>query len=789
MQSVSPSFPTRLMQRTRDALPAGVLWTSLLVFFLTLALAKSTVTAEWVGGIEVVPLVALTGAILMGLLALAPIPWGVGVAIGMAVGPVVAGFAAWPALHATHPSDALGLGLLQAWWLRVQDGTAVADGAFDLYLISWLMWVTGGWLAWCVLRWRRPLLGLVPGAAAFATNLLNFPRDQNGYVLAILVLTLALLLWTNYTASIANATRARVKLTGDARWDFWESGLVAMAALIVVAIMLPPLSTVDRSLDMESSAFTNWAQLLQTLSHPGQSGTTGVGNGTTGFSTDILLNPLLKRNKSIVFTYTEQGTFGAPYYFRGVNDTLLVNGAWRYSQVGQFNEVIPKSTVPKFAEDYAKLDVAAFKVNMSAPPTGNSDVLFYPGRLYHASRDSLATESLVTQATTSGALMNIDRLSSVLPSPRTSRGTYGVTVEYSAATTADLQSAGTSYPDWVSAYTGIPGYFGPPSKFGGQPLYRPKDVLDRIHNKALEVVQAAGAQNPYDAAAAIEAYLRSNVFTYTLEPPRAPEDVDPLDYFLFTSHAGYCEFFATAMGDMLRSLGIPTRLVSGFGPGTYDTIVNGYIVRSEDAHNWVEVYFPTYGWIEFEPTRDTGGAYNTIPRGASGLNTCQRDLGCDTPREGGSTGGAPLPAGRGATATDPGGTAGGGFSFRVPDPSTLTKIVATVIALLLVMFAAVARYLRPRTVMGVWRRTLVLARFAGADQRVGETPFELGRRLARNFPEASEPMRSLINGFVVAAYAPADVAGTARASVMEAWSALRPLLLRRAFTRIRPVHS
>jgi len=363
-------------------------------------------------------------------------------------------------------------------------------------------------------------------------------------------------------------------------------------------------------------------------------------------------------------------------------------------------------------------------------------------------------------------------------SPRTSRGTYGVTVEYSAATTADLQSAGSFYPAWVSAYRQLPSN------------YRAPDVLDRIHKKALEIVQAAGAQNEYDAAAAIEAYLRSTVFTYTLEPLVAPPGVDPLDYFLFTSHQGYCEFFATAMGDMLRSLGIPTRLVSGFGPGTYETTVNAYVVRSEDAHNWVEVYFPTYGWIEFEPTRDTSGAYNTIPRGASGLNTCQRDLGCDTPGGGGSTGAAPLPAGRGATANDTGGTAGGGgFSFRFPDPSTLTKIVAIVIALLLVMFAAVARYLRPRTVMGVWRRTLVLARLAGADQRIGETPFELGRRLARTFPEASEPMRSLANGFVVAAYAPADVAGSARASVLEAWSALRPLLLRRAFTRIRPART
>jgi transglutaminase-like putative cysteine protease len=661
----------------------------------------------------------------------------------------------------------------------LQDGTngAIADSSFDLFLISWLMWVTGGWLAWCVLRWRKPLLGMVPGAAAFATNLLNFPRDQNGYVLTILVLTLALLLWTNYTGSIANATRARVKLTGDARWDFWESGLVAMAALIVVAIMLPPLSTVDHSVDMESSAFTSWAQLLQTLSHPGQSGNaTGAGVGTTGFSSDILLNPSLKRTRAIVFTYTEQGTYADPYYFRGVDDTLLTAGAWRYAEVGQFHAAIPKSTVPQYAEDYAKMDVAAFKVNMTAPPNGFGDILFYPGRLYHVNRDSLATESLVVPATASGALMNIDRLSSV--APRTSRGGYGVTVEYSAATTADLQAAGSAYPDWVSAYTQIPNN------------YRSPEVLDRIHNLALGIVKAAGAQNEYDAAAAIEAYLRSNVFTYTLEPQRAPAGVDPLDYFLFTSHQGYCEFFATAMGDMLRSLGIPTRLVSGFGPGTYDAAASAYVVRADDAHSWVEAYFPTYGWIQFEPTRDTSGVYSTIPRGASGTNICQRDLGCTTPG-GDSTGGVlPVQAGKGAAGGDvPGTGSGGGFSFRIPDPSTLTKIVAIIIALLLVVFAATARYLRPRTVMGVWRRTLVLARLAGADQRSGETPFELGRRLARSFPEASEPMRSLTNGFVVAAYAPVDVAGSARASVMEAWSALRPLLLRRVFARMRPVQT
>jgi hypothetical protein len=710
----------------------------------------------------------------MGLLAVLPIPWGVGVAIGMVAGPIAAGFAAGPALHAGHTGDPAGLGLLNVWWGRALDGSAIADSSFDLYLISWLMWVTGGWLAWCVLRWRRPLLGLVPGAAAFATNLLNFPRDQNGYVLAVLVLTLALLLWTNYTSSIDNATRAHVKLTGDARWDFWESGLVAMAALIVLAIMLPPISTVDRTVDMESSAFTSWAQLLETLSHPGSFGAAGTTGGTTGFSPDVLLNTSLKRTHDPVFTYTLQGDFVGPHYFRGVNETLLFHGAWRYQETGGLKESIQKGQLAPFGEDYSKLGVTLFNIRMLSPPGGNADILFYPGRLFHVDRETIATEALVPPPV-GGPIVNIDRLSTI--NPRSSRGTYAVTVEYSTATDADLQAAGTAYPDWARAYMSLP--------TNG---YRDPAVIERIHQLALQVVQDAGATNPYDAAVAIETYLRSDRFTYTLTPPKAPDGQDPLAYFLFNSHRGYCEFFATAMGDMLRSLGIPSRLVSGFGPGMLDTTTNSFVVRSEDAHTWVEVYFPKYGWIEFEPTNDH--FYEPIPRGVSGSNICLRDNLCSDPTGGsgsatvgGTPSARPVNEPNGPSST----SGGGGLGIRIPDPSTLTKIVGVVVALLLILFAAVARYLRPRSVMGVWRRTLMLTRLAGADQRTGETPFEMGRRLSLSFPEATEPMRSLASGFVVAAYAPPDEARTARASVMDAWSGLRPLLLRRVFARFRPI--
>ncbi len=110
----------------------------------------------------------------------------------------------------------------------------------------------------------------------------------------------------------------------------------------------------------------------------------------------------------------------------------------------------------------------------------------------------------------------------------------------------------------------------------------------------------ARAATPYDKAAAIETYLR-RTYGYTLDLSGPPPE-DPLAHFLFERRAGHCEYFATAMTVMLRSLGVPARYVNGFLPGEYNDVGGDYIVRSRDAHSWVEVFFPEYGWIPFDPT-------------------------------------------------------------------------------------------------------------------------------------------------------------------------------------------
>jgi len=122
----------------------------------------------------------------------------------------------------------------------------------------------------------------------------------------------------------------------------------------------------------------------------------------------------------------------------------------------------------------------------------------------------------------------------------------------------------------------------------------------------------AAAATTYDRAIAIEHHLRTQ-YAYTLRLPSTPQR-DPVAYFLFERKAGHCEYFASSMALMLRTLGIPARVVNGFRSGEFNSVTGSYIVRARDAHSWVEAYFPRYGWITFDPTpagaAATPGAWN-----------------------------------------------------------------------------------------------------------------------------------------------------------------------------------
>jgi len=129
--------------------------------------------------------------------------------------------------------------------------------------------------------------------------------------------------------------------------------------------------------------------------------------------------------------------------------------------------------------------------------------------------------------------------------------------------------------------------------------YQRPQISERVINLTREITKSA--KSDIDKVILLENYLQKN-YIYNLDTPEFPENVESIDYFLFERKEGYCEHFATSLAIMTRILNIPTRLATGFTSGKYNYVTGYYEVKSSDAHAWVEVYFPHFGWVDFDPT-------------------------------------------------------------------------------------------------------------------------------------------------------------------------------------------
>ena len=184
---------------------------------------------------------------------------------------------------------------------------------------------------------------------------------------------------------------------------------------------------------------------------------------------------------------------------------------------------------------------------------------------------------------------------------------YQARASISNVTIAELRAAGEEYPPWITE----------------RYLQLPETITPRTIELAQQITE--GLTTPYDKAVAVTFYLRQNI-EYKVQIPAFPENQDPVDWILFDQQEGFCNYYATADIVMLRSLGIPARMVVGYSQGTRvigpdsDADIRGgfdvassdaqervevgevYQVRSKNFHAWPEVYFPGVGWVEFEPT-------------------------------------------------------------------------------------------------------------------------------------------------------------------------------------------
>ena len=360
---------------------------------------------------------------------------------------------------------------------------------------------------------------------------------------------------------------------------------------------------------------------------------------------------------------------------------------------------------------------------------------------------------------------------------------YSTSGVVSTASSTALRGAGADYPVWVT----------------DRYLQLPDTLPDRV--KRLAETMTESADNPYDKAQAMQAYLHR--LPYTLDVTLPPEGQDFVDFFLFELGRGFCQNYASSMATMLRSLGIPARLVVGFGPGEYDEDRGGWVVRARHYHAWTEVYFPEYGWVEFEPTpadvQDslvslgfTPGA-GRLATGGVAADACEEfipgicddealDSGDDLFNELDDLDALnDLPP-------DAQAQTGGGVS-------ALTAFIATVVALAVVLPVGGIVYARWNLsrmpyVTSVYASMRILASMAGIGPKPQETPWEYNRRLAQAIPERTDDLSYITARYVKDVYG--DPGGAERLTgqdmhpVKQSWKSVRNGLLKQMILRLVP---
>jgi len=461
-------------------------------------------------------------------------------------------------------------------------------------LIFWVVAVAG---AWGLFRRGTVWPALLPGGVILLINSYYYVGEElELYLAAYLVLALLLLARMNLLAQEHEWQGARVAYTPEMRFEFLRAGLIAAVILVTVAWVGQRVTTASASPQAEAAwrqvsgtwsvVRENFERLFNSVRNPGITAEDFYGDSLTLGGASSLTDRQMM-TVALAPIAAETGPDGQRpaedvelpdvprYYWRAAAYQQYLEGRWQTGDNLEFREQDPARGALRQASYRLRVDLSATFTSFLAASS----------RLY-----VLPQPRLVDRPSTFEVIVGpgglIDPVSVRAQTLLTGDDRrYRVVASVSVADQQSLRVAGTDYPEWVRAYY----------------LQLPETITPRTRALARQIVTEAGATTPFDQAQAITRWLRQNI-TYDLAIEAPPQGAEPIDWFLFESRRGYCNYYASAMVLMLRSLDIPARMAVGFAQGEFDPVTGQYVVRERNAHAWPEVYFPNYGWIEFEPT-------------------------------------------------------------------------------------------------------------------------------------------------------------------------------------------
>ncbi len=759
--------------RRRDVLAGTGLMFFLLVLLLLL-MAWSVQAARWVNaGLNILYWVVLAGAGIGTALAL--VGWRGRFAHPYAL---IVGTAWVLILTATTvPGDASLFDKLRIIWEHTVSwitgaigGRPLADSLVFVLQVAFLSWWLAYLAAWTVFRQGRVWRAVIPLGLVMLVNAYyyNGRQDLRPAIVLFLVFALLLVIRAQLTQEEGRWHDEGVRYSRDISFDFLRDGAIFAITVILLAWVMPNAATgpavstlVEPFEGTWETVRQEWTRLFGSLNYQPSSLAGAFGRSMT------LSGPRSLSDRIVMDVESPQG-----HYWRGVTFDTYNGRQWLNSDA---------DTITLEPNDASVLSApyAARKIITQTVTTylRGETVLFSAPQPLRATQPVRADVSYLSAAEASGALFGVENAGNARPveiarmrtrQPFKEGDAYRVA---SAITTADVESlrqASTNYPAYVRE----------------RYLQLPDTLPERVKTLAQQITE--GYDNNYDRALAIQDYLRREI-TYNEKIAAPPENVDGVDYVLFQSKEGYCDYYASAMAVMARSMGIPARIVAGYAQGEFEPELAVYRVREANAHSWVEVFFPGLGWIEFEPT----AAQPNIVRPRPANNELVDDQSALLAQQNLEARENLLEQEEkfGEADTAPGEFAGGlGTTFTSLPSAGRFGLVVLGLGLLGAVVYGIYRLRQrpqkrvvpvdPELTMRLYERLERWSIRVGLGRKPSQTPFEHAAVLSRTVPEGAAPIQHITATYVREQFSQTTVPPAELGALSGEWLKLQPVLRR-----------
>ncbi len=634
-------------------------WATMAILVLALLIVADSInSAGWVESAGLTA-VLLWSAIVGLALSKVRLPWFILIPVGLLIGVLVILWQASGTVEGDSVVDRFAetFQRLDVWWEAATSGGISTDLLPFLLMLLALAWIAGFFSSWFIFRWSNVWIAVVLLGMAILTNLSFLPDTFASRFFIFAFIAMLLVVRMSIIQRHEKWRSLNVQFTAGAGWLTLHAAVWFSIAVLILAVILPmnaytnsraaevwnigrtPIATAEdffarlfaalpSKKDQPGRLFGRWLPFIGKISFGGEA----VGWATTDYPSYWLSQTYSQYTpKGWVASASEPLEIGPDTLPPPQSDTLkrvprsqiiqLGFSTDRFLTGGSYDWVSREGTADSLEPMKFYIHLEDTSLDEALPP--DIQVLAEELRSESTGMTPGGVQSLTTRLVPEDVVfvevlrdtpgdaewVVVQRKAPTTPElvawhfkeSTEEHDAYRMTSLVSIATDDDLRGASTEYGNFLTDHY----------------LQLPPSLPDRVSELAERLTTPF--DNPLDKALAVQEYLRGPEFTYSLDIEAPPADSDGVDWFLFDSKVGYSDYFSSSMAVMLRSVGVPARIAAGYAPGELNE--DGQrVVRDSDSHGWVQVYFPGYGWIDFEPTPNWPTPSRTLrsPRFATG---------------------------------------------------------------------------------------------------------------------------------------------------------------------------